>query len=142
MIEVDIVGLDAFNVQVNYDLETVAEAIRQDVENNVVKQRTYDNSPLTPLKPNYKKLKEKKLGHSRIFDGFRKSGKLIDSIMLRKINNEYFEIYVGNNNSDIMGYLQAGKKPMAGPRRGFGIGESGLKRIARLMKESIIIRNG
>lgn len=142
MISVDVVGLDAFDITVDYDLETVAEAIRQDVETNLLKQRSFDNSIVTPLKEDYKKMKLRKLGHARIFDGFRKSGKLIDSIMLRKINNEYFEIYVGNNNSDIMGYLQAGNKPMAGPRRAFGISESGLKRIARLMKESIIIRNG
>jgi hypothetical protein len=41
-----------------------------------------------------------------------------------------------------MKYLQEGKKPLAGARRAFGIGKAGVQRVARLIEEALIIKNG
>lgn len=140
MIDVEIVGLDAFDIECSYDAEIVAEAIRTDIETNLVTQRSYDGSTLAPLKQNYKAKKLKALGHARIFDGFRQGeAKLLNSIKMREINKDYYEVYVGNNNSDIMTYLQEGRRPMNGPRRGFGISEQSIKRIGRQLNEAVKI---
>jgi nicotinic acid phosphoribosyltransferase len=63
---------------------------------------------------------------------------------MKKINNYEYEIFVSdaNNNSNIMKYLQEGKKPLAGARRAFGIGKAGVQRVARLIEEALIIKNG
>jgi hypothetical protein len=129
----------------DYDLKTVAQAVKKDIEENLTTVRSYDGSTIAPLKPSYAKLKQDKLGSVSIFDGFRKgSAKLINSIRMKKISNYEYEIFVSdaNNNSNIMKYLQEGKKPLAGARRAFGIGKAGVQRVARLIEEALIIKNG
>ena len=60
-----------------------------------------------------------------------------------EMNKDYYEVYVGNNNSDIMTYLQEGRRPMNGPRRGFGISEQSIKRIGRQLNEAVkIVKRG
>lgn len=144
MIDVEIVGLDAFDIECSYDAEIVADAIKSDIESNLLLQRSYDGSQIAELTDKYRKLKLKKLGHARIFDGFREGdAKLINSIMMQKMNDDYYEVYVGNNNSDIMTYLQEGERPMNGPRRGFGISEQSIKRIGRQLNEAVkIVKRG
>lgn len=139
--EIDIEGMESFDVEIDFDMKTLAEAIQTDITDNLLEARSYDGSRITPLKKSYADRKKKVLGHARIFDGFRQENKLMDSIMLRKINDYEYEVYVGNNNSDIMGYLQAGKSPLAGPRRAFGISQQGLKRVARSLNEAIKIKS-
>ena len=129
----------------DYDLKTVAQAVKKDIEENLTTVRSYDGSAIAPLKPSYAKLKQDKLGSVSIFDGFRKgSKKLINSIRTKKISDYEYEIFVtdANNNSNIMKYLQEGKKPLAGARRAFGIGKAGAQRVARLIEEALIIKNG
>ena len=144
MIDVEIVGLDAFDIECSYDAEIVAEAIKSDIEMNLELARSYDGSVIAPLKPKYAARKIKVLGHARIFDGFREGdAKLKNSIKMREINKDYYEVYVGNNNSDIMTYLQEGERPMNGPRRGFGISEQSIKRIGRQLNEAVkIVKRG
>lgn len=145
MITFDFDTKDIQYLKADYDLKTVAEAVKKDIEENLTTVRSFDGSAIAPLKPSYAKLKQDKLGSVSIFDGFRKgSAKLINSIRMKKISNYEYEIFVSdaNNNSNIMKYLQEGKKPLAGARRAFGIGKAGVQRVARLIEEALIIKNG
>jgi len=129
----------------DYDLKTVAQAVKKDIEENLTTVRSYDGSAIAPLKPSYAKMKLAKLGSEAIFDGFRKgSKKLINSIRTKKISDYEYEVFVtdANNNSNIMKYLQEGKKPLAGARRAFGIGKAGAQRVARVIEEALKIKYG
>lgn len=131
-----------FDLETDLDMGLIAEALRVDIEENLKVVRSFDGSDVTPLKESYAKMKKKKLGHDRIFDGFRKGNdKLMNSIKKKKLNKYEYEVFVGNNNSDIMGYLQEGKKPLAGPRRAFGIDNEGLKRMGDALDSAITIKD-
>lgn len=143
MITFDFDTKDIQYLKVDYDLKTVAKAVREDIEENLIEVRSYDGSQIAPLKKSYAKMKSEKLGHTRIFDGFRKgSKKLINSIKMKKINDNHYQIYVSkaNDNENIMKYLQEGKKPLNGPRRAFGIGKAGVQRIAVFLEEALTIK--
>jgi hypothetical protein len=145
MITIDSNLQDIQHLKVDIDLRAVASAARQDIEDNLKEVRSYDGSTITPLKKSYAEMKRTKLGDRKIFDGFRSgSKKLMNSIKMKKITDNHYQIYISNkyNNENIMKYLQEGKKPLAGARRAFGIGASGVKRIARLLEEAIRIRDG
>ena len=132
-------------LKADYDLKIVAEAVQKDIEGNLKKVRSYDGSTIAPLKESYAKTKMAKLGHEKIFDGFRKgSKKLMNSIKIKKITNNHYQIYISNkyDNENIMKYLQEGKKPLNGARRAFGIGKAGVKRIAELLERALTIKNG
>ena len=72
----------------------------------------------------------------------------IDDIVegvISALDKDYeYEIFVtdANNNSNIMKYLQEGKKPLAGARRAFGIGKAGAQRVARVIEEALKIKYG
>lgn len=139
MMNVEVDG-KGFNIEIDVDVKVIAEALRQDIEDNLKFVRSYDGSEITPLKDSYAGYKQKKLGHSRIFDGFRKGNdKLFNSIKKKKQNKYEYIIFVGNNNNDIMTYLQQGKSPLAGPRRAFGVDMEGVKRIGEAIDGAIYI---
>jgi len=145
MITFDFDTKDIQYLKADYDLKTVAKAVKKDIEENLTTVRSYDGSTIEPLKKTYAKMKLAKLGHTTIFDGFRSgSKKLMNSIKMKKITDTHYQIYISNkyNNENIMKYLQEGKKPLAGARRAFGIGKSGVQRIARLLEEAIRTRDG
>jgi len=145
MITIDSNLKDIQRLKVDIDLRAVASAARQDIEDNLKEVRSYDGSTIAPLKKSYAEMKRAKLGDRKIFDGFRSgSKKLMNSIKMKKITDTHYQIYISNkyNNENIMKYLQEGKKPLAGARRAFGIGKSGVQRIARLLEEAIRTRDG
>ena len=142
MITFDFDTKDIQYLKADYDLKTVAKAVKKDIEGNLKKVRSYDGSDIAPLKDTYAKRKLAKLGHEKIFDGFRKgSAKLMNSIKMERITNDHYRIYVSedNNNEKIMKALQEGKKPLRGARAAFGIGKAGVTRIAELLERSLII---
>ena len=112
-------------------VKDIAEDIWQDIIINLKQSRSFDGSPLAPLKNNaYLRLK-RRIGRPEIFNGLRNGrSKLMNSIKLRKINNNRYQIYIGNNNNDIMYYLQEGKHPLAGIRRAFGVTQKRFSDIA------------
>ncbi len=143
MITFDFDTKDIQYLKADYDLKTVAKAVREDIEENLIEVRSYDGSQIAPLKKSYADMKYKKLRQARIFDGFRKgSKKLINSIKMKKINDNHYQIYVSkaNDNENIMKYLQEGKKPLNGARRAFGMGKAGVQRIAVFLEEALIIK--
>jgi len=143
MITFDFDTKDIQYLKADYDLKTVAKAVREDIEENLIEVRSYDGSQIAPLKKSYADMKYKKLRQTRIFDGFRKgSKKLINSIKMKKINDNHYQIYVSkaNDNENIMKYLQEGKSPLNGPRRAFGMGKAGVQRIAVFLEEALIIK--
>lgn len=134
MISFEFKDIDKFftgNVKFDIPLKDIAEDIRQDVENNLKQSRSFDKSTLAPLKDNaYLKLK-RRIGRPEIFNGLRNgSSKLMNSIKVKKINNNHYQVYIGNNNNDIMYYLQEGKHPLAGIRRAFGVTQKRFSDIA------------
>lgn len=143
MITFDFDTKDIQYLKADYDLKTVAKAVREDIEENLIEVRSYDGSQIAPLKKSYADMKYKKLRQAKIFDGFRKgSKKLINSIKMKKINDNHYQIYVSkaNDNENIMKYLQEGKKPLNGPRRAFGMGKAGVQRIAVFLEEALTIK--
>jgi nicotinic acid phosphoribosyltransferase len=143
MITFDFDTKDIQYLKADYDLKTVAKAVREDIEENLIEVRSYDGSQIAPLKKSYADMKYKKLRQARIFDGFRKgSKKLINSIKMKKINDNHYQIYVSkaNDNENIMKYLQEGKSPLNGPRRAFGMGKAGVQRIAVFLEEALTIK--
>lgn len=141
MIGIEIDGKDVFNIEFDVDLLSVAEAIQQDIEDNLMRGRSYDGSAVAALKPKYAERKRKQLGHAKVFDGYRTgSNKLINSVAVRRINDFHYEVYIRGENSQIMGYLQEGRRPLAGPRRAFGLGQSGFRRIKKSLDGIIEIK--
>ena len=143
MITFDFDTKDIQYLKADYDLKTVAKAVKEDIEENLIEVRSYDGSQIAPLKKSYADMKYKKLRQAKIFDGFRKgSKKLINSIKMKKINDNHYQIYVSkaNDNENIMKYLQDGKKPLNGARRAFGMGKAGVQRIAVFLEEALIIK--
>ena len=143
MITFDFDTKDIQYLKADYDLKTVAKAVKEDIEENLIEVRSYDGSQIAPLKKSYADMKYKKLRQAKIFDGFRKgSKKLINSIKMKKINDDHYQIYVSkaNDNENIMKYLQEGKSPLNGPRRAFGIGKAGVQRIAVFLEEALTIK--
>ena len=143
MITFDFDTKDIQYLKADYDLKTVAKAVKEDIEENLIEVRSYDGSQIAPLKKSYADMKYKKLRQAKIFDGFRKgSKKLINSIKMKKINDNHYQIYVSkaNDNENIMKYLQEGKKPLNGARRAFGMGKAGVQRIAVFLEEALIIK--
>lgn len=127
---------DNFNLKFDLPIENIAELVRKDIEQNLKTPRSFDDSTLTPLTEDYAKLKLRKLGHKRIFDGFRKGkDKLMNSIMKEKVNETHWIVFVGNDNNDIMSYLQKGVRPMAGARRGFGVSKKSVSRMNKILKD-------
>lgn len=131
MIKVNFKGFEKFEVKVNLPVPEIAEEVRKEIEDGLKSSRSYDGSNLAPLSIDYARMKKRKLGHANIFDGFRKgSKKLINSIKRKKVSDNVQEIYIGNNNNDIMVWLQTGAGNMKGKRKGFGITENNFRKIA------------
>lgn len=130
---------DFFNktVKVEIPLRKFALEVKKSIESDLKGSRSFDGSGLAPLNKKYAERKRKKLGHSRIFDGFRKGkAKLINSVIVNKISNDEYDITITDANKDIMYWLQTGAPPMNGKRKGFGINDNKVNAIfSKLDKE-------
>lgn len=134
MIATEINGKNAFNIEFQLDLQEVAEAVKADIEDNLMLVRSWDGSDITPLSEAYSERKRKTLKHDRIFDAFRRgNSKLINSVRVKKITDFYYEVDMRNQlNRDIMYRLNEGIR-MRGPRRAFGFGKAGMARIKKAL---------
>lgn len=141
MIGVEVDGLTALDIEFQLHLQEVAEAIKQDIEDNLMKVRSWDGSQITPLAEDYARKKRKQLKHDRIFDAYRRGqAKLINSVIVRKITDTYYEVDMRTaKNAEIMYYLNEGIG-MRGPRQAFGFGELGFKRIRKALDGVIKIK--
>ncbi len=140
MIDININGKNAFDIEFQLNLQEVAEAVKADIEDNLMFVRSWDGSPITPLSEDYAERKRKTLGHDRIFDAFRTgNSKLINSVRVKKITDFYYEVDMRNQlNRDIMYRLNEGIR-MRGPRKAFGIGPMGMARIKKVLEGIIKI---
>ena len=140
MIGIRIDNRDVFDIEFQLDLQEVAEAVKADIEDNLMLVRSWDGSPITPLSEDYAARKRRHLKHDRIFDAFRTgNSKLINSVRVKKITDFYYEVDMRNQlNRDIMYRLNEGIRTR-GPRRAFGMGEEGMARIKKALEGIIKI---
>ncbi len=140
MIDININGKNAFDIEFQLNLQEVAEAVKADIEDNLMLVRSWDGSPITPLSEDYAARKRKVLKHDRIFDAFRTgNSKLINSVRVKKITDFYYEVDMRNQlNRDIMYRLNEGIRTR-GPRRAFGFGPAGMSRIKKVLEGIIKI---
>lgn len=140
MIDIQINGENAFDIEFQLNLQEVAEAVKADIEDNLMLVRSWDGSPITPLSEDYAARKRKVLKHDRIFDAFRTgNSKLINSVRVKKITDFYYEVDMRNQlNRDIMYRLNEGIR-MRGPRKAFGMGAAGMARIKKALEGIIKI---
>lgn len=141
MISIEIDGAKVFDIMFQVNLQEVAEAIKHDIEDNLMMVRSYDGSQITPLTDDYRKRKLRILKHDKIFDAFRRGQhKLINSVVVRKVTDWHYEVDMRTQeNRDIMYRLNEGIG-MAGPRRAFGLGQSGFRRIKKSLDGIIEIK--
>ena len=123
-------------VTLDLPLREIANEVKKAVETDLKTPKSFDNSGLKPLSPKYAAYKRKKLGHSRIFDAFRKGkNKLINSVIVKKISNSEYWVTMSNEKQNmIMAKLQSQG------RKGFGITETTINRILEFVKNKIKIR--
>ena len=134
MSEFEVLDKDFSTVILNIEKEgnvavgKIAEDIRADIQANLVLGRSFDGSQITPLKPSTIKRK----GFNAVFVD---SGELQKSVKKIKINKSEWEIFIADIRAKIMAWLQAGKKPLAGKRRAFGISKRAIDHVQRRLME-------
>jgi hypothetical protein len=112
----------------------IAEDIRYDIQRNIGNQTSFDGSTMTALKDSTRKRK----GTSIIFqDTGEHFGHGDRGIKKKKIDKNTWEVFVtpDNDTDKILFYLDAGRSPLAGQRRVFGISDRAIQNIHRRLEE-------
>lgn len=123
-----------------FSIKEIIHKVAEHQRENLSKGRSYDGSAIAPLKHStiYAKIHK---GSPFPFRVFYDSGFLVENGVVEKMLSQFSgEVSIHPQRESIMKRLMEGKRPLAGKRKGFGVGER-LKKELREMIIKQIMRN-